>query len=890
MHLILTHEQADFDAVGALLGAYLMSERAIPVLPYRVNRNVRAYLTLYGEELPFVEARDLPAEEIETLTLVDTQSLVTVKGITRRTSIHIYDHHPRRTTLPDEWNITLNNVGACTSMFIQELWERDVFLSPVQATLLLTGIYEDTGSLTSTNTTSEDARAVSYLLEMGASLKIATQYLNPPLSANQKILYERLIKSIETLSINGQKVTIAFSEAIDITDEISTVAHKLCDTLDLETLFLIVHTQEGIRMIARSNSVNVAAPVIHFGGGGHPHAAATLIRLNPDEVPLIKMKSTRDKLIEILHSQLKPPITVGQIMSSQPLLLSPETSTQEAYNLMQRYGYEGYPVVRDSQVIGLLTRRAVDRAISHKLNLTAASLMEAGEVTVQPEDSLEHLQTVMIESGWGQIPVINPENHEIIGIVTRTDLLKTLTDLSPLPGHINLATKLNKALPPSRLALLQIIARQARELHQAVYIVGGFVRDLMLDRPSPDFDIVVEGDAILLAKNLSNTFGGRIVSHSRFGTARWFLDPVPDGLENALKRLHLTVESKKQPNISLDLPDGLDLISARTEFYDYPTALPTVERSNIKLDLHRRDFTINTMALRLDGRHYGDLYDFWGGRRDLRRGLVRVLHSLSFVDDPTRLLRAVRFEQRFGFKIEERTRELMNQAREMIRQVSGDRLRHELYLILDEPQAIAMLARLEELGLLHAIHPALSWNPDRTAALQRALREPLASGWNLPTQIGGVPIRRLLAILAWLLYIPAEQIVSVCQRLRFGATIQDCLLNASRLVLDIPSLSSSRPSQVVDRLDNIPLPTLYTLAHLDGNRTLHNVIDNYILKWRHVHPYTTGDTLRGLGIPPGPVYRTILGTLRARWLDGDIQDAQQEEKQLTEILQKMDLK
>ncbi len=146
----------------------------------------------------------------------------------------------------------------------------------------------------------------------------------------------------------------------------------------------------------------------------------------------------------------------------------------------------------------------------------------------------------------------------------------------------------------------------------AVYIVGGIVRDLILERPSLDFDMVVEGDAIALAKALAKTYGGRIVAHGRFGTAKWWTDAA------CARRWQSACSTGAGLNPA-DLPDSLDLISARTEFYDYPTALPTVERSSIKLDLHRRDFTINTMAIRLDGRHYGDLYDYWGGLNDLKK-------------------------------------------------------------------------------------------------------------------------------------------------------------------------------------------------------------------------------------------------------------------------------
>ena len=325
---------------------------------------------------------------------------------------------------------------------------------------------------------------------------------------------------------------------------------------------------------------------------------------------------------------------------------------------MRLYGYEGYPVVEDGRVIGLLTRRAVDRAIAHRLNLTAAQLMDAGEITVYPRDRIEILQNKMTDSGWGQIPVVHPDSGKIIGIVTRTDLLKTLTPNHRLPTHQNLAARLEVALPKVRLYLLKTIARAAHEQRIAIYIVGGFVRDLLLDRPGLDFDLVVEGDAISLAKSLARAYGGRVTSHTRFGTAKWLLADIPEELTNELA-LEWQNAQPRQPQATDklnangdDLPASIDLITARTEFYTHPTALPTVEQGSIKLDLHRRDFTINTLALRMDGRHYGELHDYWGGLNDLKNGLVRVLHSLSFVDDPTRMLRAVRFEQRFNFEIE----------------------------------------------------------------------------------------------------------------------------------------------------------------------------------------------------------------------------------------------
>ncbi|MBE0696295.1 MAG: CBS domain-containing protein [Anaerolineaceae bacterium] len=532
-------------------------------------------------------------------------------------------------------------------------------------------------------------------------------------------------------------------------------------------------------------------------------------------------------------------------------------------------------MVDNGKVRGLLTRRAVDRALSHKLNLPASSLMESGEVTVQPGDSIEHLRRLMIESGWGQVPVIDPYSDQLIGIVTRTDLLKT-ADFAPVTGKQDLSTRLEAALSPSRLALLQAVATKAYEQHQAVYIVGGFVRDLLISHPSPDYDVVVEGDAIALAHTLADTYGGRLVSHSRFGTSKWTISEIRDNLA-------LTIV----PGIALDpkdFPDSLDLISARTEFYDYPTALPTVERSSIKLDLHRRDFTINTMALRLDGRHYGELYDYWGGLRDLRRGLVRVLHSLSFVDDPTRMMRAVRFEQRFGYQIEERTLQLISEAREMVRQVSGDRLRHELTLIFSEERAIAMLTRLEELGLLCAIHPSLTWSKEYQRYLEGTLHGEISTGWRLPEKIGNLSIRQALSFMVWLAQYPLDDARSICERLHLPGDIREALQSVTILQRDLPDLAGGSPSQVTNRLDGEPAAALFLIGLFDPSVEADNLLQNYLNTWRDTWPITNGNDLRQMNITPGPQYRYLLGMLRSAWLDGKIKTYEGEKLLLQQLI------
>jgi len=863
MQVILTHEQTDFDALASLLGASLLYEHAIPVLPRRMNRNVRAFLSLYGAELPFVDPRDLPNREIEKLILVDTQSPVTLKGMTAKVQVEVVDHHPRREGLPEDWVVTTQEVGATTTILIEALHEHNGTLNPIFATLMLLGIYEDTGSLTYSRTTARDLRAAALLIDQGASLAIVNDFINQPLSAAQQELYDRLRSSAEHYHIHGFTIIVAAGHAQGMDEELSSIAHKLRDLLDPDAIFMLVTTRGGVQIIARSttDNIDVAAFISTFGGGGHERAAAGLIRGR-------ELEDVRDELVRRLPEFVRPAVTVAQIMSLGPQVLGTNTPVQEAALRMRRYGYEGYPVVEEGKVVGLLTRRAVDRAMAHQLDYTAGQLMEKGNFSLRPDDSIDKLQRLVTDTGWGQIPVIDPESGEVIGIVTRTDLLKNLASGPKPSGVLNLANRLESILPPERLALLKTIARAAHEQRAALYVVGGFVRDLLLERPSLDFDLVVEGDAIKLARSLARRYGGRVTGHARFGTAKWHLKEPG--------------ESKASATIGGDGLQTVDLVSARTEFYTHPTALPTVERGSIKLDLHRRDFTINTLALRLDGRHYGDLHDYWGGLTDLRAGLVRVLHSLSFVDDPTRILRAARFEQRFAFQIEERTMELLLEARPLIERLSGDRLRHELNYILESSFAPQIFNRLANLGLIKAIHPALSWDDwhyNRLEALQNI--EPGAE-WDLPN--AGKPLRRDLGYILWMIQIQPAEVDAVIRRLKLPASLMASVVSACLLWQERAALKGSPPSLAVRKLENGSLLACYALYLATDDPELREVLLQYVQHWRKVEPSINGHDLRAAGIPPGPVYRVLLGKLRDARLDGKITTAAEEKAYLEELI------
>ncbi|MBN1536576.1 MAG: CBS domain-containing protein [Anaerolineales bacterium] len=879
MKIILTHEQADFDALASLLGAHYLQEEAIPVLPRKMNRNVRAFVTLYGGELPFVEARDLPNEPVDEITLVDTQSPISIKGTGPDTAVHVIDHHPIREDFPTNWTLTVAATGANATILVDSIREREIHLGMVQATLLLLGIYEDTGSCTYSRTTARDLRAASFLMEQGANLTIANDFLNHPLTMDQQILYDRLYRNAETLEINGHSIVLACENNTDIEEEYATIVHKLRDFLDPDAIFVLITTRSGVQLIARSScdQINVADVAIQFGGGGHDRAAAGMIKNKA-------LNQVKADLIRLLPDYVHPAVTVQQIMSSTPQLLKPNTSVDEALQRMQRFGYEGFPVVKQGKIIGLLTRRAVDRAIAHKLNLKAESIMEAGEYYVEPDDSIERLQIVMTDSGWGQIPVLERESGKIIGIVTRTDLLKILSEKSKAMPRHNISKRLEASLSPARLALLKIVAAEAFEINAALYIVGGFVRDILLEQPSLDFDLVVEGDAIVLARRLAQKYTGRVTSHSQFRTAKWLLgDP-----KQLLALLDLDLDADKgQEDTDLSLPKSLDFVTARTEFYTHPTALPTVEKGSIKLDLHRRDFTINTLALRLDGRHYGELLDYWGGGNDIRHKRVRVLHSLSFVDDPTRILRAVRFEKRLGFKIEKRTLALMKEAANLLVRVSGDRIRHEMDSILAEKNVIEILQRLDDLALLSSIETSFKWDDWMNDQVTHLLKsEPDFSKWRFKIPDRKALLRNVIYSL-FLLRITEEDAKELAAHLKFPANLRKSIWNARRMWNNRKELYTASISRIVEIFDDIDRVALYTTYIASNDESYKNKVEKYITGWQNMIPSITGRHLQKMGIPPGPDYRSILKLLRDAWLNGDVKSVAEESILLDTIVGKI---
>jgi len=876
MLLILSHENSDFDAVASQLAAHILYPESVHLLAWRVNRNVEQFLALFWDALEFVRLKDWKRQRVDRVLLVDTHSLPSVRGIRQdKVKVQVIDHHLVAGDKNSTWTYHTEPVGATTTLLVEMLRTAGLTLTANQATLLLLGIHEDTGSLVYDTTTVRDVRAAAWLLEHGAQLSVLRRFLNIPLSYQQQTLYNRLQESLQMLRVEGQTIAFAAVEAPEgFADEISAVAHRLRDSLTPDGLLLLVQLKHNhVQLVARSSTDYVDVSVIAraLGGGGHSRAAAATVMDR-------KLTDVHERVIDLLPEAVRPMAKVAQIMSYGVQTVLSTSPVKAAAEQMQRFGHEGYPVIdpADKQLVGLLTRRAVDRAMSHRLeDMPVYQAMKAGHVTVYPSDSIEQVQHLMIEEGWGQIPVIEEQaeqddSHNLIGIVTRTDLISLLNDSSRQEEYPDIRKLMATSLSEALWGLVQVVGDVASTMDMPLYFVGGLVRDLVLEKSATDIDMVVEGDAIALVRRLRRRYGGATRSHAQFGTAKWLLSPSVWGMV-----------APKAPSHSL--PQAIDFVTARTEFYTRPSALPEVERGSIKLDLHRRDFTINTLAIRLDGAHMGELLDFYGGRRDLESRKIRVLHSLSFVDDPTRILRAVRLEQRLGFVIESRTAELIGNALHMLNRVTGDRLRNEIEMCLQEGSRVATMARLAELGVLAHIHPGLIWKKQTAGAFQQAETLSATSRWS---SVLDEQSPAFIYFAIWLIPHSSSVRSEVMRRLKVRKTTREDVLAIVSVLHELSQIpQNARPSQIVAVLRPYPSRVLLVARAIVNPEAQHSdYLDRYQEEWSTVRTELDGNYLLNMGLEEGPLIGSLLERLLAARLDGEISGVKEERNLLDELL------
>ena len=850
MDVIVTHANTDFDAFAAMLAARRLYPGAVVALSGSLNRNVRDFYRLHAEELDVAEQGRVDLDAIERLIVVETSHPARLGDFERvardsKVEVVLFDHHGDEKL---DWvrpeNVVRSDDGALTTTMISILAERELDVTPLEATVFALGIHEDTGSLSYAGVSLRDAEALAWCLRHGASQDMVAQYLHAPLSEAERGLLDALLAAAETHKVAGFEILVTAIRSPEYVDGVSNLAHKIVDLTDCRALVCLVEMDDRVFCVVRTRvaELDAAAVAAALGGGGHAQAASAIHRGSLDDA--------RRRVLEALPGAVRRRLTAGEMMSRPPRFVSPDDTVSHAMVLCQRHRQSGMQVGEPRRLVGMVTREDLDKAIGHGLShAPVKSVMSSDVVTCSEETPLPEVMRLVAASEAGRVPVVRGE--EVVGVVTRSDLLRALEE--PLvaeeePGGPDLGERL---LAIESLQEVFEAVQTVSEPFEGVYLVGGAVRDVLMGEPNFDVDIAVEGDGIALGQALARELGGRVVPHEKFGTA-----------------------------IVLYGKGGrVDVATARTEFYDHPGALPTVEQASIRQDLYRRDFTINAMAVSLKGADFGRLVDYFGGHRDLAGGVVRVLHNLSFIDDPTRIFRAVRYETRYGFRMDAHTFGLAKACVEMdlVGELSSARVRDELQALLSEERVGDSVRRMAELGIDRAIHPHLAADEEAVHLIEAvdALREayaPETPAWRLRL---AVLARRLSSteVLDW-----AERLKL---RRRDAERIADAVAVAPRL-RDLVG-ATKEPAALWQRVaPHDPDGALLALATSKGRARKR--LERYFEELRDVTLEISGGDLAELGLGESPQVGAVLEELRRRKLNGELDGRAAEIEAAKELL------
>jgi tRNA nucleotidyltransferase (CCA-adding enzyme) len=849
--VIVTHANTDFDALASLVAARRLYPGSVACLVGSLNANVREFVRLHAEELDLVEPSRLDLESITRLVAVDTvdaSRLGDFERVARDPTVEVvvFDHHAAGSvelSAAGE-NTVVSTDGALATTMASILAEREIPVSPLEATLIALGIHEDTGSLTYPSTTLRDVEALGWCLRHGAQQSMVAHYLHAPLAAEERALLDALVSRLEAHAAGGVDVLVSAVRWPRYVDGVSNLTHKVVDLTDAPAVACLVEMEDRVVCVVRARvpELDASAVAAALGGGGHEEAASATFRG--------QLAEARRLVLAALPDAVRGPFTAGEIMSRPARFVAPDETVARAMVLCQRHRQSGIQVGSPRELVGVVAREDLDKAVAHGLShAPVKSVMTTSVATCDEATPVGELRRLVATSSAGRVPVVR--DAEVVGVVTRSDVLTALGELAGEP-EAPTADLRERLLDHEELRGLFEAVQAVSGSLDGVYLVGGAVRDLLTGEPTFDIDVAVEGDGIAFGQALARELGGRAVAHAKFGTA-------------------IVVYGDRR---------RVDVATTRTEFYDAPGSLPHVEQATIRQDLLRRDFTINAMAVSLRGEDFGRLVDYFGGLRDLEDGVLRVLHNLSFIDDPTRIFRAIRYENRYGFRMERQTLALARACVEMglVGELSSARLRDELQLLLDEDRIGDAVLRLADLGVDHAIHPHLAADEEAVRLTDvvddlRARYAPREPAWRLR-----------LAVLARRL--PPDELYEWFDRLKLrrrdAERIADAVTVAPRLRDRLARTDDPATIRSIAQPHD-PGGVLLALAEAEGDARRRLV--RYLEELRDVELEISGADLADLGLGESPRVGEILDELLRRKLNGELDGRSAELAAARELLQ-----
>lgn len=868
--VITTHINADFDAMASMLAAQKLYPNALVVFPGSREKNLRNFFIQSMVYLfNLAEVKDINIPEVKRLVLVDTRRIDRIGRMGEilgnpDLTVHIYDHHTKK---EDDIKGDLEfyrQTGATATLLTEIIQKKQISITPEEATIMCLGIYEDTGSFTFSSTTPEDLQAAAFLISKGANINVVANLIAREISPEQVGYLNDLIQAAVRYTIHNVEIVVTSISMDHYLPDFAFLVHKMIKMEDADAIFALALMESKVYIVARSRTseVDVGAILTALGGGGHPSAAAASIKGQT-------LTQVEHALFKELSQSIKPQRQASQLMSAPPISVAGNISCEEANALLTRYNINALLVTSDDQehlLLGYITRQVIEKAIHHDLGRAQVKDYMTTEIAVTtPDADLIEIQDKIIGHKQRILPVMT--GSKIHGVITRTDLLNVLVqqrrltrDDTPDPSKTQISARMRNIthLMHERLAdhimdRLRRIGQVADQLAFEAYVVGGFVRDLFLYRRNEDIDIVIEGDGIAFARTYAKAYGARIHSHKAFGTAVIIFE---DGYK-------------------------IDVATARLEYYRSPAALPDVEMSSIKLDLFRRDFTINTLCIHLNPSHFGYLIDFFQAQKDLKDKAIRVLHNLSFVEDPTRVFRALRFEQRFGFTIGKLTSHLIDNAVKMdfFKRLSGRRMFSEIRLILEEENPTPAIARMNDFDLLKVIHPSIVLDA-KLIQLMSSVKSALA--WHDLLFIEAPYLRWAVYFMALIHHCDLPTSKKICASMELAPRYSKILcqerLKALKCLNHMEYRKPRNNSDLYGRLHEFRTELILYMMAVTQRQAVKKAISQYYNHLKDITPFISGKDLLKAGLKPGPVFRQILDAVRDARLNGKLESKKDELK------------
>lgn len=881
MEIVVTHNNTDFDALASQFAVTKLYPGTKLVLNQPIVGGVREYLSLNRSSLPLIDSKYLDLSQVTGIYVVDCQHLDRLpetiskfilshlKKKSKSLKITVFDHHrvdPGGLLQHASEESVVAKVGSATSILVDRIRQAKMPLNQFEATLLALGIHEDTGSLTFSGTSEMDAQSLAYLMTFGVDLNQINAFIKPKWSDEQSALLNELMTNCIVKEIHGTKIVMALSRCDRYLDGVAHMARTLMDVHSADAAFCVVHMKDRVHIVSRSDSrcLDVSELMELFDGGGHPGAASAVVKNG-------KIDAIISRLQSLLPERIKEQPTAQTLMSSPVRTVRPSLRMEEAHRLMLRLGQDGLVVCEGEDVVGIVSRRDIDQAMHHRLgHAPVQGFMSRPVISVAPQASLDEIQQLMVLEDVGRLPVME-KSGKLLGLVTRQNVLeavygrvansKNIFVNDPIYGEVSesagefLPRSASKSDPerakkqkhfrkrfdsisPSLLELFASIGKEAAELDMVAYVVGGFVRDTILGvEPSKeekfDLDFVIEGSAIKLAKHLVQKYPDKfelLVSHERFQTA-----------------------SLSSP---FSFIKEIDLSTARTEYYEFPAALPVVEASSLSQDIYRRDFTINSLAVCLhpDKLRFGELIDLYNGFEDLQKKLIRILHPFSFIEDPTRIVRAARFAARLGFHLEPKTkyRACRGISVGLFNGLGGVRIKEEIRHILESDKRLDSLSLLENLGGgLRFLDEKLKYGHKSRIHIRRAER--LLDRYEVKE-----PWVVYLGLL--LVRLPKTRLKEALDRLQMSNHQKEIILKAKSIELSLGHKSKTfKRSQIYRLFKDQADETLAIVGCLAAPGTkVRRMVLLYLNELSQTDLLIDGSYLLDMGVPRGPLVGEIL--------------------------------